>query len=160
MAKSLKPPSLDPDGKEVVQHPSGLTPFAAVFTAVRTDPQSVICKVCPSRSVCKKFLIRRCHIASHIQSKKHQKNLREARKQDIPLKLGTHERSQSIFSLPVETPAWDTFTIVPDTHPSLPPFDSSHRDPEVPFGQAWDEFEAKRTVHIDDYFNEIHTTDD
>ncbi|KAH0825930.1 hypothetical protein J3R83DRAFT_7620 [Lanmaoa asiatica] len=75
--------------------------------------------------------------------------------QDIPLKLGTLKCHQSAFSLPVETPASDTFATVPDGFPYPPPFDSNSEDPEVPFGQAWDEFEAEHTVHVDDYFDVI-----
>ncbi|KAF8425002.1 hypothetical protein L210DRAFT_3653314 [Boletus edulis BED1] len=143
MARSStqKPPPLDPD----------------VFTAVRTDPQHVTCKICPGRG-CKKPFIRRCHVVDHIQSKKHQKNLREAikqKEQDIPLKVGTLECHQSAFSLPMETPASDIFAIVPDGLPSPPPFDTNSGNPEVPFGQAWDEFEAERTLYVDDYFDEI-----
>ncbi|KAF8121665.1 hypothetical protein EV363DRAFT_1437232 [Boletus edulis] len=139
------------------QRPSSLTPSATVFTAVRTDPQHVTCKICPGRG-CKKPFIRRCHVVDHIQSKKHQKNLREAikqKEQDIPLKVGTLECHQSAFSLPMETPASDIFAIVPDGLPSPPPFDTNSGNPEVPFGQAWDEFEAERTLYVDDYFDEI-----
>lgn len=160
MARSSKPPPLDPDGKGSRGHrPPSLTPSATVFTAVRTDPKNVICKVCPGRAgMYKKPVIRLCHVADHIQSKKHQNNLREAIKQKergTPLKLGTLKRYQSAFSLPVETPALDIFAIVPDGLPSPPPFDSNSGDPGVPLSQAWDAFEAERTVHVDDYFDEI-----
>lgn len=152
MARSSKPP-LDPDGNgSRNQRPSSLTPSATVFILVRTDPQYVICKVCPSRGMDKKPAFCRCHVAGHIQSKRHQKNLWGWKEQDIPLKLGTLKRA---FSLLVETPTLDTFVLAPDGLLSPPPFDSNIGDPEVPLGQAWDEFKAERTVHVDDYFDEI-----
>ncbi|KAF8438190.1 hypothetical protein L210DRAFT_3679452 [Boletus edulis BED1] len=143
MPRSSKLPPLDKD----------------VFVEVGGDLRQVICKVCRSRDI--KKLVRRCHVAGHIQSKKHQKNLQRAAKmngQQIPLRLGTIKLPQSTSSLPLAS--LDLEMTHPDVTmssalPMPPPFNVDSGDSEVPLSQLWDEFQAERTILVDDYFDEI-----
>lgn len=160
MVRSSILASLDTNGKgSQNQHFLGLTASIIVFIEVANDPQHVICKVCPSRNV--KKSIRCCHVADHIQSKKHQKNPQRAAKekgQCIPLRLGSVKLSYPTPSQPLGL--LDLEMTHPDATPSStvsmpPPCNIDSGDSEVLSSQLWDEFQAEHTIQIDDYFDDI-----
>ncbi|KAI5983208.1 hypothetical protein EDD15DRAFT_2489603, partial [Pisolithus albus] len=93
--------------------------------------------------------IRRCHVADHVRSKKHQRNIRRTvKKTGQSFQLSLPETQDELAGITLEVTS-------PTTPPTPPPFDIAAGDPEVPLSQLWDEFQAERTVLIDDYFDEI-----
>ena len=126
-----------------------------VFMVVMNEPHYVVCKVCPPAHNGQKPICR-CHVADHASSKKHLRSLQKAsQKQGTILPpVGPPDCFPPIsFEVEME----DDLQTQPRATPP-PTSDVAHGRPAdfaAPLSQLWEEFQAERTIFLDDYFEEM-----